>query len=165
MKVVIESEQFGKTLKRMTHEIIERNDDLSKVILVGIERKGTPIAKEIKNLIKSFEGIDVPLEAINISSYRDDHKKDIDIKSIFHTEINDKVIVLVDDVLYTGRSVRAAMDAIMDMGRPAKIRLAVFVDRGHRELPIRADYVGKSIPTSKDELVICDYNERQVIIK
>ncbi len=165
MKVVIESEQFGKTLKRMTHEIIERNDDLSKIILVGIERKGTPIANEIKNLIKTFEGIDVPLEAINISSHRDDHKKDIEVKSIFSTEINDKVIVLVDDVLYTGRSVRAAMDAIMDMGRPAKIRLAVFVDRGHRELPIRADYVGKSIPTSKDELVICDYNERQVIIK
>lgn len=165
MKVVIESEQFGKTLKRMTHEIIERNDDLSKIILVGIERKGTPIANEIKNLIKTFEGIDVPLEAINISSHRDDHKKDIEVKSIFNTEINDKVIVLVDDVLYTGRSVRAAMDAIMDMGRPAKIRLAVFVDRGHRELPIRADYVGKSIPTSKDELVICDYNERQVIIK
>jgi len=165
VKVVIESEQFGKTLRRMTHEIIERNDDLSKIILVGIERKGTPIAREIKELINAFEGISVPLEAINISSHRDDHKKDLEVKSIFHTEINDKVIVLVDDVLYTGRSVRAAMDAIMDMGRPAKIKLAVFVDRGHRELPIRADYVGKSIPTSKDELVICDYNERQVIIK
>jgi len=149
----------------MTHEIIERNEDLNKVILVGIEKKGTPIAKEIQSLIKSFENIDVPLEAINITSHRDDFKKNIEHKTIFSNDINDKIIILVDDVLYTGRSVRAAIDAIMDMGRPSKIELAVFVDRGHRELPIRADFVGKSIPTSKDEKIICDFDNREVILK
>ena len=165
MKKIIEKEQFSRTLKRVTHEIIERNEDLSKVILVGIERKGLPIAKEIRDLIKQFEGIDVPLESINISSYRDDHKKEHNVKSIFNTTINDKRIILVDDVLYTGRTVRAAMDAIMDKGRPAKIKLAVFVDRGHRELPIRADFIGKNIPTSKDETIICDFDNKKVILK
>ncbi len=165
MKIIIEKEQFFRSLKRMTHEIIERNEDLNKVILVGIEKKGTPIAKEIQSLIKSFENIDVPLEAINITSHRDDFKKNIEHKTIFSNDINDKIIILVDDVLYTGRSVRAAIDAIMDMGRPSKIELAVFVDRGHRELPIRADFVGKSIPTSKDEKIICDFDNREVILK
>ena len=165
MKKVIECEQFNRSLKRMTHEIIERNDDLSKIILVGIERKGTPIAKEIQKLIYMFENINVPVEVIDISSHRDDHKKNEDVKSIFKENIHDKIIILVDDGLFTGRSVRAAMDAIMDMGRPAKIELAVFVDRGHRELPIRADFVGKSLPTSKDELVICDFDNKEVIIK
>ncbi len=165
MKIIIESEQFNRTLKRMTHEIIERNEDLSKIILVGIERKGTPIAKEIKELIYKFEEITVPLEVIDIASHRDDHKKNAEVKVHFNEDIQDKIIILVDDVLYTGRSVRAAMDAIMDMGRPAKIELAVFVDRGHRELPIRADFIGKNIPTSKEETVICDYIKREVIIK
>ena len=165
MKKIIEQDQFNRTLKRMTHEIIERNDDLSKVILVGIERKGTPIAKEIKELILRFEGVDVPLEALNINSHRDDHKKNIEDKSVFKNNINDHTIVLVDDVLFTGRSVRAAIDAIIDMGRPSKVMLAVFVDRGHRELPIRADFVGKSIPTSRSETVVVDYENREVIIK
>lgn len=165
MKIIIEKEQFLRTLKRMTHEIIEKNDNLNDVILVGIERKGTPIAKEIKNLILMFENVDIPLEVINISSHRDDSKKDLEAKVVFTNDINNKTIILVDDVLYTGRSVRAAMGAIMDLGRPAKIELAVFVDRGHRELPIRADFVGKSIPTSRDEMVICDFNQKEVIIK
>lgn len=165
MKVIIEKEQFLRTLKRVTHEIIENNEDLNKVILVGIERKGTPIAQSIKELIKNFEGIDVPLEVINISSHRDDHKKDLEAKVVFKTDIKDKIIILVDDVLYTGRTVRAAMDAIMDIGRPSKIELAVFVDRGHRELPIRADFVGKSIPTSREEMVVCDFEGKEVILK
>ena len=165
MKVVIEPDQFNRTLKRMTHEIIERNEDLSRIILVGIERKGTPIAKKIASLISQFEGINVLVESIDISAHRDDDKKNLSNKSIFNTNVDDKIIILVDDVLYTGRSVRAAMDAIMEYGRPAKIELAILVDRGHRELPIRADFVGKSIPTSKDEIVICDFNERQIIIK
>ena len=105
------------------------------------------------------------VESIDISAHRDDDKKNLSNKSIFNTNVDDKIIILVDDVLYTGRSVRAAMDAIMEYGRPAKIELAILVDRGHRELPIRADFVGKSIPTSKDEIVICDFNERQIIIK
>ena len=165
MKVVIEPDHFNRTLKRMTHEIIERNEDLTRVILVGIERKGTPIAKEIASLIYQFEEINVPVESIDISSHRDDHKKTLENTTDFKTNVDDKIVILVDDVLYTGRSVRAAMDAIIDMGRPAKIELAILVDRGHRELPIRADFVGKSIPTSKDEKVICDFNERQIIIK
>ena len=165
MKKIIENDQFNRTLKRMTHEIIERNDDLSKVILVGIEKKGTPIAREIKDLINKFEGVDIPLESLNINSHRDDHKKNELEKSVFMNNINDHIIILVDDVLYTGRTVRAAIDAIIDMGRPAKVMLAVFVDRGHRELPIRADFVGKSIPTSKSEKVVVDYENREVIIK
>ena len=165
MKKIIENDQFNRTLKRMTHEIIERNDDLSKVILVGIEKKGTPIAREIKDLILKFEGVDIPLESLNINSHRDDHKKNELEKSVFKTSINDNIIILVDDVLFTGRTVRAAIDAIIDMGRPAKVMLAVFVDRGHRELPIRADFVGKSIPTSRSEKVVVDYDNREVIIK
>ena len=165
MKTIIEREQFNRTLKRMTHEIIEKNDMLDNIILVGIEKKGVPIAKEIKELIKQFEGVEVLLESIDIVSHRDDHKKNEALKTQFINDINDKIIILVDDVLYTGRSVRAAMDAIMDMGRPAKIELAVFVDRGHRELPIRADVVGKSVPTSKFEKVICDFENRIVSIE
>ncbi len=165
MKIIIDGDQFNRTLKRMTHEIIERNEDLSKIILVGIERKGTPIAKEIQNLINMFENVDVPLEVINIDSHRDDHKKIPDVEINFKENINDKIIILVDDVLYTGRTVRAAMDAIVDLGRPAKIELAVFVDRGHRELPIRADFVGKSIPTSRDEMIVCDFESKEVRLK
>lgn len=165
MKIIIEPDQFNRTLKRMTHEIIEKNEDLRQVILVGIERKGTPIAREIASLIKQFEGVDVSVESIDISSHRDDHKKDLSNITVFSNNVDNKIIILVDDVLYTGRSVRAAMDAIIDMGRPAKIELAILVDRGHRELPIRADFVGKSIPTSKDEKVICDFNEKKIIIK
>ncbi|MBO5542517.1 MAG: bifunctional pyr operon transcriptional regulator/uracil phosphoribosyltransferase PyrR [Acholeplasmatales bacterium] len=165
MKVIIEKEQFLRTLKRVTHEIIENNENLNKVILVGIEKKGTPIAKAIKEFIKDFEGVDVPLEVINISSHRDDHKKDIEAKVVFNNDINGKILILVDDVLYTGRTVRAAMDAIMDLGRPSKIELAVFVDRGHRELPIRADFVGKSIPTSRDEMIVCDFESKEVRLK
>lgn len=164
MKTIIENEQFTRTLKRMTHEIIERNEDLSSLILVGIEKKGTPIAKEIQSLIFLFEGISVPVESIDISSHRDDEKKKSDVKNILTENINGKTIVLVDDVLYTGRSARAAMDAIMDMGRPSKIMLAVFVDRGHRELPIRADFIGKNIPTSKEEKVLVDFDNKNVCL-
>ena len=166
MKTIIDSEQFGRTLKRMTHEIIERNEDLSKIVLVGIERKGTPIAKEIKRLIKVFEDEDIVLDTIDISSHRDDEKRVESKEEIkFTADINGKVVILVDDVLYTGRSVRAAMDALMEIGRPAKIELAVFIDRGHRELPIRADFIGKSVPTSKNELVVCDFQNKEVILK
>lgn len=164
MKIVIESEQFNRTLKRITHEIIERNEDLNNLILIGIEKKGTPYAKEIQRLIEIFEGVKVPLDLIDISSHRDDDKKNVDIKLNFSNSVSGKTIILVDDVLYTGRSVRAAMDAIMDIGRPSKIELAVFVDRGHRELPIRADFIGKNIPTSKEELVVCDFEKRIVSI-
>ena len=164
MHIVIDSEQFMRTLKRMTHEIIERNTSLQDIILVGIEKKGTPFAREIKEFILDFEGIDVPLEVMDISSHRDDDKKLEHVHIEFQHSVENKTIILVDDVLYTGRSVRAAMDAIMDLGRPAKIELAVFVDRGHRELPIRADFIGKNLPTSKAELVLCDFDGRTVSI-
>ena len=165
MKTIIENEQFTRTLKRMTHEIIERNEDLSSLILVGIEKKGTPIAKEIQSLIFLFVGVNVPVESIDISSHRDDEKKKSDVKNILTENINGKIIILVDDVLYTGRSARAAMDAIMDMGRPSKIELAVFVDRGHRELPIRADFIGKNIPTSKEEKVFVNFEGKNVSLQ
>ena len=164
IKTVIDPDQFTRTLKRMTHEIIERNDDLSQIILVGIEKKGTPLAKEIQSLIAKFEQITVPLEFINIASHRDDEKKCENVELQFKHSVQDKTVILVDDVLFTGRSVRAAMDAIMDIGRPAKIELAVSIDRGHRELPSRADFVGQNLPTSKNETVLLKYQERCVTI-
>lgn len=164
MKYVIEMEQFTRTLKRMTHEIIERNENIQDIVLVGIEKKGTPYAREIQRLIEVFEGVLVPVEIIKIDSHRDDDKRCEIAQINFSDDIKGKTIILVDDVLFTGRSVRAAMDAIMDIGRPAKIELAVFVDRGHRELPIRADFIGKNIPTSKDELVVCDFLNKRVYI-
>ena len=165
MKVVIDSEHFIRSLKRLTHEIIEKNDNINDVVLIGIKKKGYPIAQEIKKYIKVFENIDVVCEGIDISSYRDDYKKTFDSTNKLNINVDNKVVILVDDVLYTGRSVRAAMDFIIDHGRPSKIKLAVFVDRGHRELPIRADFVGKNIPTSKEELVVCDFENKQVILK
>lgn len=166
MKIVIDKEQFGRTLKRMTHEIIEKNEDLKNIVLAGIERKGTPIAEAIRDLIFKFEGIEVPLEKIDITPHRDDHKRNnVEANIDFKYDIKDKIVILVDDVLYTGRSVRAAMEAVMDAGRPAKIELVVFVDRGHRELPIRADVIGKNIPTSREEKVVFDMANQEVILK
>lgn len=165
MKIVIDNDHFLRSLKRLTHEIIEKNDDLNDVVLIGIMKKGYPIALEIQKYIKIFEGVDVLCEGIDISTHRDDYKKTSIANNKFIINVDNKVVILVDDVLYTGRSVRAAMDYIIDNGRPAKIELAVFVDRGHRELPIRADFVGKNIPTSKDELVVCDFENKQVILK
>ncbi|MDE5714831.1 MAG: bifunctional pyr operon transcriptional regulator/uracil phosphoribosyltransferase PyrR [Anaeroplasmataceae bacterium] len=162
MHIIIDNEQFVRVLKRMTHQIIEYNMQLDQIVLIGIEKKGTPLAKAIQSYIKEFEGVEVPLETIDISAHRDDDKKKDDSNIKFVTNINNKIVILVDDVLYTGRSVRAAMDAIMDMGRPSKIELAIFVDRGHRELPIRADFVGKNIPTSRNERVVCDFESKIV---
>lgn len=164
MKVIIEKEQFQKTLKRLTHEILEKNDNINDVVLVGIKHKGTPIAKYLSEMIKSIDGSIVPVEEIDINNHRDDNKKS-DATISFNTSVDGKIVILVDDVLYTGRSVRAAMDAVMDLGRPSKIELAILVDRGHRELPIRADFVGKNIPTSRNENVIVDFSNMQVVIK
>lgn len=165
MKTIIESEQFNRTLKRIAHEIIERNDDLTQIVLVGILNKGLPIALEFKKIIKDLEGIDIPVESMDIKKHRDDEKKDLSTILNFDTDVTGKTVILVDDVLYTGRSVRAAMDAIMDFGRPSKIELAIVVDRGHRELPIRADFVGKNIPTSINEKVFVDFENKTVRIE
>lgn len=163
MKLILDNEQIFRTLKRISHEIIEKNDDLADLVFVGIKTKGTPIARLISDNIFQYEEIRIPVEEIDISNYRDDHKKS-DANIFIETSLKNKIIVLVDDVLFTGRSVRAAMDAIMDQGRARKIQLAVLIDRGHRELPIRPDYVGKNIPTSHDEHVIVDIKNMNVFI-
>ncbi len=146
-----------RAVTRIAHEIIEKNKGIEDVILIGIQRRGVPLAKLIAGKIKEVEGIDVPVGILDITFYRDDLSMLAEHPVINGTEINfsvtDKIIVLVDDVLYTGRTARSAIDAIMDIGRPRMIQLAILIDRGHRELPIRADYVGKNVPTSKLEVV------------
>lgn len=163
MKQILDPIQVSKTLKRLTHEIIERHDDLNEIVLFGIKSKGMPIAKIVKKNFKDFTGVDVPLYELDIRGYRDDDKK-VEVTNE-KVDIKDKCVILVDDVLYTGRSVRAALDAVVDMARPAKIEFLVLVDRGHRELPIRADYVGKNMPTSHDEILLFDTDELAMYIK
>jgi pyrimidine operon attenuation protein/uracil phosphoribosyltransferase len=163
MKEIMNQEHLSRTLKRMTHEIIERNQKLDNIVFVGILKKGFPIANMLKENIKRFADIDVPVYALDIKAYRDDldHKEDPKDQRL---DVSNKDVILVDDVLYTGRSVRAAMDALSDHGRPKSIQLAIVIDRGHRELPIRADYIGKNIPTSKNERVIVDLKENIIYI-
>ena len=154
-KIVMTAEDIRRTLARITHEIIERNKSLEHLVLVGMHTRGVPLAKRMAANIEDFEGIKIPVGTLDISFYRDDLAS-LDIKPLLHhtdipTSVDSKTIVLVDDVLYTGRSIRAAMDALIDLGRPKSIQLAVLVDRGHRELPVRADYVGKNLPSSRHE--------------
>jgi len=154
-KVIMTPEDIRRTLARIAHEIIERNRTAEHLVAVGMRTRGVPLAKRLATNIKEFEGLEIPVGALDITPYRDDLAS-LNLKPIVkHTDIpvniDGKAIVLVDDVLYTGRSTRAAMDALTDLGRPRSIQLAVLVDRGHRELPIRADYVGKNIPSSRDE--------------
>ena len=154
-KVIMSSEDIRRTLARIAHEIIERNKVIEHLVLVGMRTRGVPLAKRLAADIKSFEGIEIPVGALDISLYRDDLAS-LDLQPVVQrtditVDIDGKSIVLVDDVLYTGRSTRAAMDALIDLGRPRSIQLAVLVDRGHRELPIRADYAGKNIPSSRHE--------------
>lgn len=162
MKKILDNEIFNRMLKRIAHEIVENNEHLEDVILIGIKNKGLPIAEILADLIYSFEQIKLPVLAIDITKHRDDIKKNLEAKIEFNYNIDSKTIVLIDDVLFTGRSVRAAMDALMDFGRPQKIQLAVLIDRGHRELPIRADFIGKNIPTSRLETIFCDIEKREV---
>ncbi|HKL61115.1 MAG TPA: bifunctional pyr operon transcriptional regulator/uracil phosphoribosyltransferase PyrR [Acholeplasma sp.] len=164
MKQILDSVQVSKTLKRITHEIIERHDGLDNIVLLGIKSKGMPIAKIIKKNIFDFTGVNVSCLELDIRAYRDDHKKIIHADRL-KLDVNDKTIILVDDVLYTGRSVRAALDAVVDMGRPAKVEFAVLVDRGHRELPIRADYVGKNVPSSQTEVLYFNMDDLSMYIK
>ncbi len=147
-----------RAITRIAHEIIERNKGVREVVLVGLRSRGVDLARRIAAKLQEIEGVTVPVGALDITLYRDDvGVASAGLPVVRRTDIpfsvNEKKVVLVDDVLYTGRSCRAAMDALMDLGRPSLIQLAVLVDRGHRELPIRADYVGKNVPTSSQELV------------
>jgi pyrimidine operon attenuation protein/uracil phosphoribosyltransferase len=163
MKEIMSQDQLTRTLKRMTHEIIERYHRLDDVILLGVLHKGFPIAKIIKQNLQDFAGVDVPVYPLDIRAYRDDLNEDIE-KVHQGFDAKDKTVILVDDVLYTGRTVRAALDAINFHGRPKKISLAILIDRGHRELPIRADFIGKNIPTALEEKVVVDIDKKSVTI-
>lgn len=154
-KVIMTPEDIRRTLARIAHEIIERNEAIEHLILIGMHTRGVPLAKRIAANIEDFNEFKIPVGALDISPYRDDlsslKQRPVLNRTQIPGDIRGKSIVLVDDVLYTGRSIRAAMDALIDLGRPRSIQLAVLIDRGHRELPIRADYVGKNIPSSRYE--------------
>lgn len=152
---IIDKEGLQRTITRLAHEIIERNRGVENIVIIGIHTRGSTLAQRLVDKIEEIEGKRVPLGYLDITLYRDDFRKRLKQPIVQMTdipfEIDDKDVILVDDVLYTGRTSRAALDALMDFGRPASVQLAVLVDRGHRELPIRADYVGKNIPTSVGE--------------
>lgn len=155
--LLMDATQMNRALSRIAHEIIERNKGTEQVALVGIRRRGIPLAQRLAARLKAFEGREVPVGSLDITLYRDDLSELASLPVVHKSEVNFKlpgrVVVLVDDVIYTGRTARAALDALLDIGRPAAIQLAVLVDRGHRELPIRPDYVGKNVPTSPRERV------------
>lgn len=155
-KVVLSSREIGRALARVAHEIVEKNKGAEGIVLIGMRTRGVPLAKRIAGIIETFERTAVPVGALDIALYRDDiprphpdaqYQTSTDIPAA----ITDKHVILIDDVLYTGRSVRAAMDALTDLGRPSSIQLGVLIDRGHREYPIRADYVGKNMPSARYE--------------
>ena len=152
---IMDSHEMGRALTRIAHEIVERNKGVNKLALVGIRTAGIPLAQRLQKLIRNIEQVDVPLGELDITLYRDDlairKNQPVLKRTDISFYISDLIVVLVDDVLFTGRTIRAAMDGLMDLGRPAEIQLAVLVDRGHRQLPIRANYVGKNIPTSRGE--------------
>lgn len=154
---IMDEIEITRAISRIAHEIIERNKGVDNIVLIGIQRRGVPLSKRIAQKITEVEKRSIPVGILDITFYRDDLSMLAEHPVINATEIyfpiNDKIIILIDDVLYTGRTVRAAIDAIMDLGRPQMIQLAALIDRGHRELPIRADYVGKNVPTSRNELV------------
>ncbi|HEY8489625.1 MAG TPA: bifunctional pyr operon transcriptional regulator/uracil phosphoribosyltransferase PyrR [Dehalococcoidia bacterium] len=155
-KTVLSAEDIRRAVVRIAHEIVERNRGADGLVLIGMRTRGVPLAERIAAAIAGFEGVEVPVGAIDIGLHRDDiaiRGVRLQSSSIPDPGVTGRRVVLVDDVLYTGRSVRAALDALIDYGRPERIQLAVLVDRGHRELPIRADFVGKNIPTSRDEEV------------
>ncbi len=156
--VLYDADILNRSIKRIAHEILENTEDVRKLCLVGIKTRGVPFAKRLSQCIYQIEGIDVPVGELDITLYRDDLKEDKTKEPVvsgtnIDFDIKGKEVILTDDVIFTGRTVRAAMDALMEMGRPSKIKLAAIVDRGHRELPIRPDFIGKNIPTSKSEIV------------
>src|SRR4026207_2291946 len=159
MALVVDADRMSRALTRMSHEILERNRGLDEIALVGIRRRGVPLARRIAKTLREINGDDVPTGALDITLYRDDLMRHavgpqpVVRRTEIPFSIDDKRILLVDDVLYTGRTIRAALDALIDFGRPKSIQLVVLVDRGHRELPIKADYVGKNLPTALSQSV------------
>jgi pyrimidine operon attenuation protein / uracil phosphoribosyltransferase len=177
---VLEAEAISKALSRIAHELIERNDDLERVALVGIQTRGVPLASRLRRLVAERSGVELELGALDITFHRDDvHVRDggrppgrqpVVRATSIPFSLEGKTVILVDDVLYTGRTIRAAIDALLDFGRPARVQLAALVDRGHRELPIRPDYVGKNLPTARSEriqveLVEVDEIDRVLLIR
>ena len=168
-KVLLDAKGLSRTLSRIAHEVIERNDDLGAVALVGIHTRGVPLAERLRALVAERSGVEVDLGAVDITFHRDDvlvrgggppmHPQPVVRGTTLDFALEGKTVVLVDDVLYTGRTIRAAIDAVMEYGRPARVQLAVLVDRGHRELPIRPDYVGKNLPTARTERVQVQLHE------
>lgn len=162
-KEIVDADGIRRALTRIAHEIIERNKGTEDLVLIGIRTRGVPLARRLAARIKEIEGVELPVGVLDITLYRDDLSRVAQQPIVHRTEIpfdiNGKKVILVDDVLYTGRTVRAAMDALIDLGRPQAIQLAIMVDRGHRELPIRADYVGKNLPTSQKEVVSVNLEE------
>ncbi len=160
---ILDEKAMNRSLTRLAHEIIEKNKGISDVILVGIRSRGVPLAHTIAEKIESIEGEKVEVGSLDITLYRDDlteiDKQAIVKGSDIEGDITGKIVVLVDDVIFTGRTVRAAMDALIDIGRPKSIQLAVLIDRGHREFPIRPDYVGKNVPSSRHEIIRVHLNE------
>ena len=168
VKTLLDAEGLGRTLSRIAHEIIERNDDLTKLALVGIHTRGVPLAERLAALIEERSGEEIALGAVDITFHRDDTvptpEKDTVEQPVVHATTLDfdlagMTCVLVDDVLYTGRTIRAAIETLFERGRPARVQLAVLVDRGHRELPIRPDYVGKNLPTARSERIQVELEE------
>ena len=157
-KEVLDELTVKRAITRITYEIIERNKDLNKIVLAGIKTRGVFIAHRIQERLEQLESISVPVVELDTKPFRDDVKSGEDT-SIISVDVTEREVILVDDVLYTGRTIRAAIDNIVSHGRPSRVSLAVLVDRGHRELPIRPDYVGKNIPTSRSEEIIVEMTE------
>ena len=179
-QAVLDADAISKALSRIAHELIERSDELERVALVGIQTRGVPIASRLRRLVAERSGVELALGALDITFHRDDvHVRDggrapgrqpVVRATSLPFSLEGMTVVLVDDVLYTGRTIRAAIDALLDFGRPARVQLAVLVDRGHRELPIRPDYVGKNLPTARDEriqveLVEVDEIDRVLLVR
>ena len=168
-RVLLDAEQVARTLSRIAHEIIERNDDLESVALVGIHTRGVPIAQRLRRLVEERSGVALELGQLDITFHRDDvhvrsgsaprRPQPIVRDTRLEFELEGRTVILVDDVLYTGRTIRAAIDALIEYGRPDRVQLAVLADRGHRELPIRPDYVGKNLPTARGDRVQVELNE------
>jgi pyrimidine operon attenuation protein/uracil phosphoribosyltransferase len=154
---IMDQSSIDRAIVRISHEIIEKNKGVKEIALIGIQRRGVPLAQRIAKKIYEIEGMHVPVGILDITFYRDDLSMLAEHPLVNGTQIdfpvNDKKIILIDDVLFTGRTVRAAIGAVMDIGRPKAIQLAILIDRGHRELPIRADYIGKNVPTAKSEVI------------